>query len=317
MVRPLRVQFEGALYHVTARGNEKKTIFRDERDRWKFLSVLEDVVEEYEIVIHAWVLMNNHYHLLIETPLGNLSSAMRQLNGVYTLTFNKRHKRVGHLFQGRFKALVVEGDQYLLELSRYIVLNPVKAKFVESPEQWKWSSYRSTVGLCDRERWLTTDWIVAQFGKDVKSARARYKKYVLEGSCVSASPWENVKHQLYLGNEKIEENIRTAWGKREQPSREISREQSKTVLPGSDVILRRIQYVYGIRGWNHRDASTCEAKRVAMYLLKTRARLKQREIGDIFKIGYSAVSHGISDVKRRILSDREFSRKLQSDKFKT
>jgi len=144
MVRPLRIQYKGAFYHITARGNEKKDLYRDECDRRRFLKILESVVDKYKWNIYAYCLMNNHYHLLIETPLKNLSFGMRQLNGIYGQYFNRRHTRVGHLFQGRFKSLLIEKESYLLEVSRYIILNPVRAGLIDEPVDWKWSSYRGT-----------------------------------------------------------------------------------------------------------------------------------------------------------------------------
>ena len=127
MTRPLRLEFPGALYHVTARGNARQGIYLDDQDRHLFLSVLSEVVGRFAWICHAYCLMDNHYHLLIETPQANLSLGMRQLNGVYTQRLNRRHARAGHVFQGRFKAILVERDAYLLKLARYIVLNPLRA----------------------------------------------------------------------------------------------------------------------------------------------------------------------------------------------
>src|SRR4030042_6670680 len=140
MARPLRIEFPGAVYHVTSRGNERKAIFRDDQDRKMFLDALVEVARRYNWLCHAYCLMGNH--LLIDTPDGNLSIGMRQLNGICTQRFNKRHGRVGHLFQGRFKAVLVQKDSHLLEACRYVVLNPVRAKGGERPEEWVWSSYR-------------------------------------------------------------------------------------------------------------------------------------------------------------------------------
>src|SRR5207247_381934 len=147
MARPLRLSYPGALYHVTARGNARQAIYTDDADRQMFLLVLEDVETRYHWLCHAYCLMDNHYHLLLETPQGNLSAGMRQVNGVYTQRFNRRHGRVGHIFQGRFKAILVERESYLLELCRYLVLNPVRAGIVRQPERYRWSSYRATAGL--------------------------------------------------------------------------------------------------------------------------------------------------------------------------
>ena len=142
MARPLRIEFPGALYHVTSRGNARQRVFRDDEDRETFLATLAWVVARFRWRCHAYCLMDNHIHLLIDTPQPNLSRGMRQLNGVYTQRFNRRHRRVGHLFQGRFQAILVEKEGYLLELARYIVLNPVRAKMVKTPERYPWSSYR-------------------------------------------------------------------------------------------------------------------------------------------------------------------------------
>ncbi|HDO21625.1 MAG TPA: transposase, partial [Nitrospirae bacterium] len=140
MARPLRIEYPGAFYHITSRGNERKDIFKSARDREKFLSYLESSTQRYGAVIHVYCLMTNHYHLLLETPLGNLSQIMRHINGAYTTYFNTRRQRSGHLFQGRYKAIVVDADEYAEELSRYIHLNPVRAGIVERPEEYQWSS---------------------------------------------------------------------------------------------------------------------------------------------------------------------------------
>ena len=150
MARPLRIEYPGAVYHVTSRGNEKKPVFKDEKDRLNFLNTLQHANKRYNWICHAYCLMTNHYHLLIETPDGNLAIGMRQLNGVYTQLFNNWHGRTGHLFQGRYKAILIQKDSHLLEVCRYVVLNPVRANMVETPEEYRWSSFRSNAeGLPD------------------------------------------------------------------------------------------------------------------------------------------------------------------------
>jgi len=146
MARPLRLEFAGALYHVTARGDRREPIHEDDADRSAFLDIFGTVVEDFNWVAHAYCLMGNHYHLLVETPDANLANGMRQLNGTYTQWSNRTHHRVGHLFQGRYKAIVVDKDAYLLEVYRYIVLNPVRAKMVKSVADWPWSSHRAVMG---------------------------------------------------------------------------------------------------------------------------------------------------------------------------
>jgi len=198
MARPLRIEFSGAVYHITSRGNERKAIFRDDQDRKMFLTTLEDVTHRYNWLCHAYCLMENHYHVLIETPDGNLSIGMRQLNGVYTQRFNMRHGRVGHLFQGRFKAVLVQKDSHLLEACRYVVLNPVRAKRVQRPEQWAWSSYGATAGWRKPPACLVTDWVLSQFGSERKKAEAAYRKFVRDG-IGAESIWKDVRAQSVLG----------------------------------------------------------------------------------------------------------------------
>ena len=182
MARPLRVQFPGALYHVTARGNGRQPIFADDADHERLLAVLASVVARYHVLCHAYCLMVNHYHLLLETPEANLSRAMRQLNGVYSQGFSRRHRRPGHVLEGRFHAQVVDKDAYLRAVCRYVVLNPVRAGLVAHPGQWRWSSYRSTAGLAALPAFLTVDWVLS-LGDAVGRAEAegRYRRFVDAG----------------------------------------------------------------------------------------------------------------------------------------
>ena len=202
MSRPLRIEYAGAVYHITSRGNEKKAVYKDDVDREIFLDTLSRVIKRYNWICHAYCLMNNHYHLIIETPDGNLSMGMRQLNGVYTQAFNKRHKRVGHLFQGRYKAILIQKDSHLLEVCRYVVLNPVRARVVERPEMWKWSSYQATSGREKPHSCLTTEWILGQFGTTKRIAVKAYQKFVQAG-IRQESIWKAVRAQSILGEEEF------------------------------------------------------------------------------------------------------------------
>lgn len=215
MARPLRIEYDGAVYHVTSRGNERRRIYRDDEDRGLFLSILQRVNEKYHWYCHAYCLMDNHYHLVIETPDGNLAKGMRQLNGVYTQAYNKRKGRVGHLFQGRYKAIVVEKEGHLLEICRYVVLNPVRAKAVKKAKEWRWSSYRGTAGLEAPHPCLTVDWVLGQFGTKRTSARKKYEAFIFGGMHV-ASPWESVRGQIVLGDERFTEKMRQLVGDREE-----------------------------------------------------------------------------------------------------
>lgn len=156
MARPLRIEFSGALYHITSRGNAQGKIYKTDADRQEFLSLLNNVCNRFDWYCHAYCLMDNHYHLLIETNSPTLSKGIKFLNGSYTQFFNKQHQRVGHVYQGRFKAILVEKESYLLELSRYIVLNPVRARMVRAAKDWPWSSYRATAGITQAHDCLRT-----------------------------------------------------------------------------------------------------------------------------------------------------------------
>jgi len=233
MTRPLRLSFPGAVYHVTSRGNARHDIVADDRDRSQWLSLLAHVVDRYGWLCHAYCLMDNHYHLVIETPKPNLSIGMRQLNGRYTQAYNRRHEQVGHVFQGRFTAILVEKDAHLLELCRYVVLNPVRAKIVSHPRLWMWSSYRATVGETKAPGWLTTDWILSQFGQRGGPAQARYRTFVAEGRGGPA-PWEQLTGQIYLGSEKF-----VAQHQPNRVIRDIPRRQTQAQRPSLETLFER------------------------------------------------------------------------------
>ena len=202
MARPLRIEFAGALYHVTSRGDRRDDIYLDDADRGLFLEVFADACDRFAWACHAYCLMTNHYHLLVETREPTLSRGMRHLNGVYTQRFNQRHRRVGHVFQGRYKAILVQKDAYLLELARYIVLNPVRAGMVRASRDWPWSSYRVTAGDGEAPEWLSHDWLLSAFGSRRGAARQAYRQFVSEGRG-KPSPWVDLKQQIYLGDERF------------------------------------------------------------------------------------------------------------------
>lgn len=200
MTRPLRLQFPGALYHVTARGNRRSLIFLDDDDRIAWLEVIALSCKRHHCVVHCFCLMSNHYHLMIETAEANLGQAMRLLNGAYSQYFNRRHRTVGHLFQGRYKAILVQKENYLLELRRYIVLNPLRANMVASLDDWPWSSYRYYVANTPPPPWLERNWLLAQFGTRRHQAVAAYQAFVLAG-IGKASPLVETRHQVLLGDD--------------------------------------------------------------------------------------------------------------------
>ncbi|MBN2254295.1 MAG: transposase [Deltaproteobacteria bacterium] len=206
MARPIRIEYEGGFYHVTSRGNARQDIFANDEDYRIFLAILAKVVERYRWIVHAYCLMVNHYHLMVETPQANLSQGMRQINGVYTQKHNRRHNRVGHLFQGRYKALVIERDSYLLELCRYIALNPVRAGLVSSPEDWPWSSYSATAGIKPQESSLDTDWLLSYFSLSKPQAHKRYSSFVNNGFDVE-NPLKDARGGLILGRRDFIERV--------------------------------------------------------------------------------------------------------------
>jgi len=210
MARPLRIEYEGAVYHVTSRGNAKSDIYLDDEDRVLFLDVLQYVVERFGWKCHAYCLMGNHYHLMIETPQPNLSRGMGQLNGMFTQRFNRRHSRVGHVFQGRFKSIIVDKNAYLLELSRYIVRNPVAADMVKSVGDWQWSSYQATSGMTKAPSFLHIDWLLSQFGDSRGQAQRNYIRFA--GEDVSQSPWQLLNGPDVLGDDEFREKLQSDLG---------------------------------------------------------------------------------------------------------
>jgi putative transposase len=201
MTRPLRIEFPGALYHVTARGNQLNAIYHDDTDRRYWLDVLGLVCERFHFVVHAYCQMTNHYHVMIETVEGNLAQGMRQLNGIYSQRLNRRHTQVGHVFQGRYHAVLVQKEAHLLELARYIALNPVRAGIVECHDQWRWSSYHAMLNSRIAPVWLDTEWLLGQFGHGQEAVDA-FVKFVVAG-VGGDNPLRRMRYQLLLGDDNF------------------------------------------------------------------------------------------------------------------
>lgn len=232
MARPLRVLFPGALYHITARGNERKRIYRDTNDYTSFYEYLDGAVERYGVVCHGFALLGNHYHLIFETPRGNLPEAMRHLNGCYTQWFNRRHRRCGHLFQGRYTAVLVEKEAHLLGVVRYLALNPQRAGLCEKPEDWPWASYPALLGLTPPPPFLTTDWVLAQFAPQRASARQRLKAFVDEAITGNDDALP-LRGEIYLAGDDF---LHTHVGQRE-PIEEIPRGHWQPLPPTLDQLF--------------------------------------------------------------------------------
>ena len=221
MARPLRIEYPGAFYHITSRGNERKPIYRSERDREKFLEYLKEAIEKYRINIYVYCLMSNHYHLLLETREGNLSKVMRFINGSYVTYFNKKRSRSGHLLQGRYKSIVVDKDAYCMELSRYIHLNPVRARLVSKPDEYYWSSYREYTNDSKSE-WINTEWLLRQFGMKKRECQKKYQAFVEEGLRSNLrNPIEGSRAGVLLGREDFQDQIRAQLRMSKQRERDL------------------------------------------------------------------------------------------------
>ena len=207
MARAMRVEYPGALYHITSRGNERRPIFRNRGDREIFLEVLGEACRRYGWIVTAYVLMGNHFHFVIETPRPNLSLGMQWLNGKYAASFNRRHKRYGHLYGERFHAFLIDKENYLREVLRYTVLNPVRAKMVESPEAYEWSSYRAMAGLAPAPVWLSLDNIQPYFGEP-EDWQKTFVQYVQEKIGSTERLWDKVVRKIFLGAESWVDSLR-------------------------------------------------------------------------------------------------------------
>ena len=208
MARPLRIQYPGAVYHVTNRGNGRRNIVRDDVDRKRFLRTLGETVHRFGWILPAYVLMSNHFHLIVQLTDETLSSGMHWLDGRYSQSFNRRHGRVGHLFQGRFKAILVDSETYHLDVLRYVVLNPVRANISSHPKEYGWSSYQATAGIAEAPQWLAVDNVLALFGDDRLTAQARYAQFVQDAIGVTRAPWGDLVGQIYLGGENFIQDVR-------------------------------------------------------------------------------------------------------------
>lgn len=304
MVRPLRIEFEGAVYHVTARGNERRQIFKDKADyRW-FVGLLAHLPERFGALIHGYALMGNHYHLLIETPRPNLSRAMHYVNASYAGRFNRKRKRAGHLLQGRYRGLLIEKDSHLLSVSRYIHLNPVRAGVCERPEQYVWSSYLEYIGRVKRSGWLTCEWVLEQFASEPAQARRRYKRFVEDGLGLNENPFEGLRNGFVLGSEKfLAEAIKKAGVRRH---REVPQSRGLADPPDFDVLIALVAERFGVseRDILQRGTRNNAARNACLYLLRNLTESSNEEISQHFGVGPYAVSKAALRFKEELARDR-------------
>ncbi len=325
MARALRVQFEGAIYHVTSRGNERREIFRTDRDRERFLEILAENVAAHHIRLYAYVLMSNHFHLLIETPRANLCAFMQQFNGAYTTWFNCKHNRSGHLYGGRYKAKLVEGDEYLLCLTRYLHLNPVKIKRVKNrplDERRKllrgylWSSYRSYAGLSKKkDKMVDHDPLSELVSRGRGRREVAYRRYVETGL---AQDDKELREALKHSSKVIGTSSFCRWVERqyqrlaEKQGQVLDVAMRRMELAASpDDVLKAVGDEFGVeRSELMKRRSTSDARLLAMRLLKEEAGLTQREVA--VRLGLrdgSTISRKLSQLSDRLLKDRKLQRK--------
>jgi REP element-mobilizing transposase RayT len=318
MTRPLRILVAGGYYHVTCRGNDRRTIYRDDRDRTVFLDKLRGSLANYQVECHAYVLMSNHFHLLVSTPKGNLSEFMRHFNISYTAAFNRRHRRVGHLYQGRYKAILVDQDSYLLELSRYVHLNPVRIKSYQGSgvkerirylARYRWSSLPGYIKAANKQPWVHYEMVLGQIG----GSRKKYAEFVSEGiERGYDTPWENVTGQVVLGHEGFVDAIKTkivgGGTVREQPSaREFAAKSTA-------VILREVCKRLGVKEEEitgkrigHRDERSA-----AMEMLHRHGQLSQAAIGQVLGgLDYTTVSRERKRLGERAEQDKRLGAALR------
>ena len=304
MSRPLRIEFEGAVYHITARGNERRPIFIDDEDRLRFLNILKELKESQQIILYCYCLMTNHYHLLLETPFGNLIRNMHTIQTRYTMYFNSRQRRAGHLFQGRYKSLIVDKDNYLLELSRYIHLNPLRAGIVKRAADYNWSSCKDylqeRVGIVDRY------FILSKFGRKKSVAHKRYQVFLNEGIGIEKRDLrDNIFGQLVIGTEQFWEKIQKKIEDIEI-SEEVPKFEEKRESYSIDFILQTISDHYEVdiqyilsqkRRWNN-------IRKVTIFFVRKYTDLSLKAIAEYFGgVHYSAISQIVRRIEKRIEED--------------
>lgn len=311
MARPARIEFEGAFYHVMNRGNASEIIFIDNKDRNKFYEILGNVEKKHGIIIYSFVLMSNHYHVLLETPFSNLSRAIQQLNGSYALYFNRRYRKPGHLFQGRFKAMLVDKEAYLLELSRYIHLNPYRAGIVKMPEKYKWSSlpayHKGKAKLPFNLKW---EWMLSTFGKKRSVAARNYIEFVKDGMRKQENPGLEASGGWILGRKKWVKKIITKWA--DFSSKEITGAKPlKARIP----VEKMEQLVCKEFKVKKDDLSNTKynntARSAIIYLTVKYCGLKLKEVGERYGgINASAVNKSMTRFRDSMSKNKNINRKV-------
>jgi len=303
LARQLRIEYPGALYHVTSRGNEKKDIFRSIKDRDKFLSYLSSAWERHGAVFHAYCLMSNHFHLMVETPLGNLSWIMKHINGSYTTYFNVKHKRAGHLLQGRYKAVLVQADAYAAELSRYIHLNPVRAKMVSTPEEYRWSSCsRYLEGTAPS--WLSTSLVLGYFGTEDEDRRRNYRDYLYDAiGKESRDPLSDSVASTILGSDDFVRDIREKYLDGKENDRELPALRDLSRGPGVAEIKALSEEAF--------PENERLARMAGIYLCWRYSGAKLKEIGALYGISESGVNRACFRFENMMEGEKDLRERLR------
>ena len=314
MARPLRVEYPGAHYHVINRGNAGGNIFKTKKDREKFLNYLGKAVDRFSLTIHTYCLMSNHYHLLVETPKTNLSAAMQWFSVSYAVYYNRRHQRRGHLFEGRFKALLIEADAYLKELSRYIHLNPVRAKLVEKPAAYKWSSYLALIGKTKTPDWLETKRVLGYFGRKKREAVKNFKLFV-EGTDADSleNPTNRAAGGFILGDVDFVQWVKETFLYMREEEKEIPQLQVLKPKISLERILRSVCDEFGCEGEQIRKKGRKRnlAREFAIYLSRDLSGLSCRDLGVFFGgVSGAAITMKYNQVIRETAQNRKLQRKI-------
>ncbi len=313
MARPLRIEFEGAFHHVTARGNERRKIFFSKRDYEKFKDYVGEAKGKYGFILHAYVLMSNHYHLLIETPETNLSKIMHHINSSYTTYTNVKRKRSGHLFQGRFKSIVVDKDSYLLELSRYLHLNPVRAKAVERPEDYPYSSYKC-YSSAREEALVSTVTILEMFNTKLDDAKQRYKRFVEGAVGVEAdSPMKKVYGGVILGGENFIKDIIGKIEERHFDNEAVSHRRALRAPSGVEAVLSAVCNHYGISPEEITTAGGGEVRKVCAYMIKKHTIATTRELCSVLgNMKYATAAKMFQRFVKELAEDKRLQKEVKS-----
>ena len=311
MARPLRIEYEDAFYHITARGNERKRIYFGKTDYERFKKYLAEAEIKYGILIHCYILMSNHYHLILETPVGNLSKAMHYINGSYTTYVNITRRRSGHLFQGRYKSIVVDKDNYLLELSRYIHLNPVRAGMVKKPEDYSYSSYRSYISN-DKDELVTQELLLGMLSGKEADAKKRYKRFVESAIGVDLeSPLKGIYGGMILGGEGFIKDILKKLNNDSLNKEEVSNRKVLKATSRKEDILETISKHFNISEDEFLKANSGEIRKIAIYMIKKHTGITNKNIGELFKgISYSAVAKTYQRFLNQLREDKSLRRKI-------